>query len=519
MNGAHTVADLLRASSRSHRDSSAIVGEGRTVTYGEIDTRTNQVASGLLAHGLERGDRVAYLARNGTEFWELFFGTAKSGAAVVPLNFRLSAPEIAWILSDAEPSVLVVEDHLTELVPADYAGLRVVFSQEGEPTVPDGWVGYEPWLAQQSTTDPEQDVRGDELLSLMYSSGTTGTPKGVTTTGDAMLAAVAAFAAQFEVGPDTVSLVPTPYYHIAAGGWSLISLAHGGQIIQFIEVTPQSMIGLLVAHRATHVIMVPTVMAMVIANPAAAAADYSSVQHLVYGGSPISETVMLGTQKIFDAKLSQSYGLTETIGVLTILRPEDHVVGADSKLQSAGRAVPGVEIRVVDGEGKDVPTGEVGEVITRGANVTRSYWRRPDATDASYFDGGWFRTGDAGYLDEDGYLFLKDRLKDMIVTGGENVYPAEVENVLMAHPAVQEVAVIGIPSEKWGETPHAVVVTRQGESVTGEEIIAFCRERVAHYKCPTSVEVIEMLPRNPSGKILKRELRAPHWAAAERTIG
>ncbi|MCD9153865.1 long-chain-fatty-acid--CoA ligase [Aeromicrobium duanguangcaii] len=519
MTGAHTVADLLRTSSQAHSASPAIVGEGRTVTYGELDTRTNQVASGLLAQGLDRGDRVAYLARNGTEFWELFFGTAKSGAAVVPLNFRLSAPEIAWILSDAEPSVLVVEDHLTGLVPADYTGLRVVFSQEGEPTVPDGWVGYEPWLAQQSATDPRQDVTGDELLSLMYSSGTTGTPKGVTTTGDAMLAAVAAFSAQFEVGPDTVSLVPTPYYHIAAGGWSLISLAHGGQIIQFIEVTPQSMIGLLVAHRATHVIMVPTVMAMVIANPQAAAADYSSVQHLVYGGSPISETVMLGTQKIFDAKLSQSYGLTETIGVLTILRPEDHVVGADSKLQSAGRAVPGVELRVVDGEGKDVPAGEVGEIVTRGANVTRSYWRRPDATEASFFDGGWFRTGDAGYLDEDGYLFLKDRLKDMIVTGGENVYPAEVENVLMAHPAVQEVAVIGIPSERWGETPHAVVVTRQGESVTSEEIIAFCRERLAHYKCPTSVEVIEMLPRNPSGKILKRELRAPHWAAAERTIG
>ncbi len=519
MTGARTVADLLRGSSQARPDSPAIVGEGRTITYGELDVRTNQVASGLLAEGVERGDRVAYLARNGTEFWELFFGTAKAGPAVVPLNFRLSGPEIEWILGDAEPAVLVVEDHLTSLVPADYAGLRLVFSQEGEPTVPAGWQAYEQRLAGQSTADPAQDVAGDDLLSLMYSSGTTGKPKGVTTTSDAMLAAVAAFSAQFEVGPDTVSLVPTPYYHIAAGGWSLISLAHGGQIIQFVEVTPQSMLGLLVGHRATHVIMVPTVMQMVIANPQAAAADYSSVEHLVYGGSPISETVMLRSQEIFGAKLSQSYGLTETIGVATILRPEDHVAGADSKLQSAGRAVPGVELRVVDGEGKDVATGEVGEVVVRGANVTRSYWRRPDATESSFFDGGWFRTGDAGYLDEDGYLFLKDRLKDMIVSGGENVYPAEVENVLMAHPAVQEVAVIGIPSERWGETPHAVLVPRQDAAVTAEEIIAFCRERLAHYKCPTSVEVIDLLPRNPSGKILKRELRAPHWAAAERTIG
>lgn len=519
MTGARTVADLLRASSQARPASPAIVGEGRTVTYGELDTRTNQVASGLLAHGARRGDRVAYLARNGTEFWELFFGTAKAGPAVVPLNFRLAADEIAWILSDAEPTVLVVEDHLTSLVPADFDGLRLVFSQEGEPTVPEGWQAYEAWLAEQSTEDPRQDVAGDDLLSLMYSSGTTGKPKGVTTTSDAMLAAVEAFSAQFEVGPDTVSLVPTPYYHIAAGGWSLISLAHGGQIIQFVEVTPQSMLGLLVGHRATHVIMVPTVMQMVISNPAAAAADYSSVEHLVYGGSPISETVMLRSQEIFEAKLSQSYGLTETIGVTTILRPEDHVTGADSKLQSAGRAVPGTEVRVVDEEGKDVAAGEVGEVVVRGANVTRSYWRRPDATEGAFFDGGWFRTGDAGYLDEDGYLFLKDRLKDMIVSGGENVYPAEVENVLMAHPAVQEVAVIGVPSERWGETPHAVVVTKQGQTVTRDEIVAFCREHLAHYKCPTSVEVIDMLPRNPSGKILKRELRAPHWAAAERTIG
>ncbi len=521
MNSPRTVADLLRRSAEQHPDSAAIVGEGRSATYADLAQRSDRVAAGLVAAELQEGDRVAYLARNGTEFWELFFGSAKAGTAIVPLNFRLAADEIAWILSDAEPAALIVEDHLTELVPADWAGLKLVFSQEGEPTVPAGWQTFESWLADQPAEDPQRDVAGDGLLSLMYSSGTTGRPKGVTTTSDAMLAAVEAFSAQFEVGPDTVSLVPTPYYHIAAGGWSLISLAHGGSIVQFIEVTPQNMLGLLLGHRATHVIMVPTVMQLFISNPQAASQDYSSVEHLVYGGSPISETVMLGAQEVFQAKLSQSYGLTETIGVTTILRPDDHVVGVDSKLQSAGRAVPGVEVKVVDPTtGEDCPTGTVGEVVTRGANVTDSYWRRDEATAEAFWPGGWFRTGDAGHLDEDGYLFLKDRLKDMVVSGGENVYPAEVENVLMSHPAVQEVAVIGIPSERWGETPHAVVVAKQGESVDPAELIAFTRERLAHYKCPTSVEVIDLLPRNPSGKILKRELRAPHWdAVAGRNIG
>ncbi|NLA66260.1 MAG: AMP-binding protein, partial [Leucobacter sp.] len=247
-----TVADLLRRSSESYADSPAIIGEGRNVTYGELTDRSNAVANGLVAAGLETGDRVAYLARNGTEFWELFFATAKSGAAIVPLNFRLSAPEIEWILDDCSPSVLVVEEHLVEMVPSSFTGLKLVFSQEGEPEAAEGWQTFEAWVGAQSTDDPRLDVRGEGLLSIMYSSGTTGRPKGVTTTSDAMLAAVAAISAELDPSPESVSLVPTPYYHITASGWSLIALANGGRIIQFIEVTPQSKLGLMLAHRATH---------------------------------------------------------------------------------------------------------------------------------------------------------------------------------------------------------------------------------------------------------------------------
>ena len=515
-----SLAEVVRVNAKATPDAPAIVGEGRPVTHGELSARSDAIASGLVAAGLQVGDRVAYLARNATEYWELFFAAAKAGVVVVPLNFRLSSSEIEWILGDADASVVVAEDHLAALVPESWQGLRLVFAQERTPEVPDGWRDLEAWIAEQPAVDPHREQTGDALFCLMYSSGTTGRPKGVTTTVGGFLWAVEAFGGLFDPSPASVSLVPTPYYHIAAGGWSLIALAAGGRIVQFTEVTPQNMLGLLVAHRCTHVIMVPTVMQLFITSPQASAADYSSVQHVVYGGSPISETVMLGAQETFGAQLSQSYGLTETIGVTTFLRPEDHVVGPDSKLRSAGRAVPGVEVKIVDPDtGQDCPTGVVGEVVTRGPGVTQAYWRNPEATEAAFWPGGWFRTGDAGSMDADGYVFLKDRIKDLLMSGGENIYPAEVENAIMAHPAVQEVAVIGIPSQRWGESPHAVVVPRAGESIDGDELIAFTRERLAHYKCPSSVEVVDELPRNPSGKVLKRELRAPFWAGHDRSIG
>ncbi|WP_281283339.1 AMP-binding enzyme [Trebonia kvetii] len=234
----------------------------------------------------------------------------------------------------------------------------------------------------------------------------------------------------------------------------------------------------------------------------------------------MSETVMIRAQEVFGADLAQSYGLTETIGVTTILPPSDHVAGNGNRLRSAGRAVPGIEIEIVDPEtGADVPADEVGEICTRGPSVTGAYWRRPKESAESFWPGAWFKTGDAGYLDADGYVFIMDRIKDLLMSGGENIYPAEVENAIMAHPAVQETAVIGIPSEKWGETPLAVVVPKAGMTLGEDELIAFTRERLAHYKCPTAVQFTDALPRSPSGKVLKRELRAPWWEGHGRKVG
>ncbi|MCO7220128.1 long-chain-fatty-acid--CoA ligase [Klenkia sp. PcliD-1-E] len=512
---ATTLAALLRAPAARSPQHPAVVGAGRACTHGELAERSDRLAAGLVALGLQPGDRVAYLGHNATEYWELFAGTQKAGLVVVPLNFRLAADEVAWILADAEVSAVLVEAELAPLLPADLAVPALVFDgPAGDRT------GYEAWLAEQPATDPHRDRDGDALAALMYSSGTTGRPKGVQITVAGLLAAVDAFGALIDVDADSVSLVPTPYYHIAAGGWSLITLAAGGTLVQFREPTPAAMLEAITAHRATHAAMVPVIIGILCADPAAARADFSSLRHVVYGASPISETLMRRAQELFGAQLSQSYGLTETLGVTTLLPPADHVPDPATvhRLRSAGRAVPGVEVGVVDVAGVPLQAGEVGEVVVRGPVVTTGYWRNPAATAEAFLPGGWLRTGDVGELDADGYLYLRDRIKDVIVSGGENVYPAEVENALAAHPGVAEVAVVGEPSDRWGESPVAFVVAVPGAQLDPDDLLAGCRERLAHYKCPRRVEVVGALPRNPSGKVLRRELRAPLWAGHDRGI-
>jgi long-chain acyl-CoA synthetase len=276
------------------------------------------------------------------------------------------------------------------------------------------------------------------------------------------------------------------------------------------------MLAQLVTYRATHTAMVPAVMQVLTQSSLAAGADFSALRQLVYGGSPISEPLLRASVRTFGAQLFQSYGLSETMGVTTVLGPEQHALDGDlSRLRSAGRAVPGIEVQIRDADsGAGLPAGVSGEVVVRGPSVTPGYWRRPAATAAAFTGDGFFRTGDVGTLDGDGYLYVRDRLKDLIVTGGENVYPAEVESVLAGHPAVSDVAVIGVPSERWGETPLAVVVG----SVERDDLLAYARDRLAHFKCPTDVQFVPELPRNPSGKVLKRELRAPYWAAYERRV-
>jgi long-chain acyl-CoA synthetase len=531
-----SVADLLRVQARLRPDAVVITGDGRPATYGQLDERSNRVADALVAMGVVHGDRVAYLDRNATEYWEVFFGAAKIGAAVSPVNFRLAGAELLTVLDDAEPRVLVIgsaflpalegglPDGLPVVVVEDPAAGAVAGREAGagstEGTGPAGWREYEEWIATAQPIDPGGGASGDDLAVLMYSSGTTGRPKGVRTTADNLLWGIDNFVAEFAPDEDAVSLVAPPYYHVAAGGWALIVMSTGGRIIQVREPTPARLMDLMQTHRATHAALVPAIIQIMVSTPEGLAADWSSLHHVVYGGSAISAQLIARATEVIGAELTQSYGLTETVGIATLLRPEDHLSPDPRRYRSAGRAASGVDVAIFDPEtGQPVGPGEFGEIVVRGPNVTPGYWRRPAETEALFWPGGWMRTGDGGIIDDAGYVTIVDRIKDLIVSGGENVASSEVEQTLQGHPDVVEVAVVAAPSERWGETPHAYVARRPGSEVTEEELLAFCRQHLAGYKCPTALSWITELPRNASGKVLKKDLRAPLWADQPRPVG
>ena len=356
----------------------------------------------------------------------------------------------------------------------------------------------------------------------LYTSGTTGLPKGVMLSNrniETMLELAAADA--FEIDERTVSLVAMPLFHIGGSGWALSGMSRGGTSVILRDMDPAQLLALIAAEQVTHAFLVPAVLMALLATPSIAETDLSSLDTIFYGASPIAEDVLVRCLEVFGCRFAQVYGMTETSGAIVRLAHDDHDPQGPRRhlLRAAGKPLPGVELRIVDPDtGVAVAPGTVGEVHTRSAFNMLGYWDKPEETASTIVEDQWLRTGDAGYLDEEGYLFLHDRIKDMVVSGGENIYPAEVENVLLAFPSVADAAVIGVPDDKWGETVKAIVVPTPDTEVDAASVIAFCRERLAHYKCPTSVDVVAALPRNPSGKVLKRELREPYWRNRERRI-
>jgi len=356
----------------------------------------------------------------------------------------------------------------------------------------------------------------------LYSSGTTGHPKGVQLTQANLAAGFELYPRAMGLGRDSVSMVAMPLYHIGGGGWLLAGLVQGATSVLVRDVDPPAVVELIETQRITHAFVVPAVLQFLLAVPGVAERDFSSLVSVLYGASPISETVLASSIRTFGCDFVQAYGLTETTGTVLYLPAADHDLDGPHRhrLRAAGIPIPGSRARVVDvATGEDAAVGSVGEIWVSGPTVMKGYWKLPDQTAETISADGWLRTGDAGYLDADGYLYIHDRVKDMIVSGAENVYPAEVENVLMAHPGVADVAVIGVPDERWGETPKAMVVRAPGTEVSADELLAFCRERLARYKVPTSVEWLTELPRNPSGKVLKKDLRAPYWEGRTRFVG
>ena len=522
----YTVAGLVRHLARQQANGEMLVqGPTRRTWAEEFDTAC-RVAQAAKRDGLDVGDRIAFLDRNGIAYFDFLFGGSLMGAVNVAVNWRLAPAELAAIIDDSGAPVLAVHaDYLPALADMGSAlpSVRriVIIGGSAAACTDPRSVSFDEWIDGCPAEDPGHVGGPDEVSMQLYTSGTTGLPKGVMLTNANLATAIAEAGMTFSITDDTVSLVAMPLFHIGGSGWALCAMSRGGRSIILRDVDPTLLLELIATERITEMFVVPAVLMLILATPALVDTDLSSLRLIFYGASPISEDVLVKCMTAFGCAFCQVYGMTETTGAITALTFEDHDPDGPRRglLRSAGKPHQSVALRVVDPDsGRDAALGEVGEVWTRSPYNMAGYWGKPEETAATIDADGWLRTGDAGYFDADGYLYLHDRIKDMVVSGGENIYPAEVENVLLSHPAVVDAAVIGVPDEKWGETVKAIVVLAPGEKLDESAVIEHCRHNLAHYKCPTSVEATDALPRNPSGKILKRELRVPYWAGKGRSI-
>jgi long-chain acyl-CoA synthetase len=529
-----TVAGMLRTNSSETPDAAMLVDRESRFTWSEHFGRSCRVGNALRSEGLSRGSRVAFLDRNGAEYFETLFGGALGGIVNVAVNWRLAPEEMAAVIDDSGAEVLVVHSDYRECLSEMTGGLGsvrriVLIGDDGHSDLSAGYqsrsCGYEDWIADQPETDPGHVPDPKEVSVQLYTSGTTGLPKGVMLTNRNLATAIGAADASFEIDRNTVSLIAMPLFHIGGSGWALCGMSRGGKSVVLRDVDPSKLLSLVETERVSHTFVVPAVLMILLMTPGIETTDTSSLREIFYGASPIAEEVLVSCLKVFGCNFTQLYGMTETTGAICSLLPGDHDPDGPKRhlLRSAGKPLEGVEIRIVDPDTRtDTPGGIVGELWTRSPYTMLGYWQKPDETAAAIDADGWLRTGDAGFLDDEGYVFLHDRIKDMIVTGGENVYPAEIENVLLSHSAVADAAVIGVPDELWGEAVKAIVVrgtaVEAPDEVLAKEIIEHCRSHLANYKCPKSVDFAASLPRNPSGKILKRELREPYWRGGERRI-
>ena len=484
-------------------DDPAFVTSEETQSFAQFDARSSRVAAALHAAGVGRGDRIAVLLRNGAPFLEVAFGASKAGATLVALNWRLAAPEIGAILADARPAALVCAPELADRVPdrADRPRQMNVLALGA---------AYDAWLDATAAEDPLVAVAPGDVALVLYSSGTTGRPKGVMLTNENLSYIPRMARDLFRMTPESVHLVVAPLFHIGGAATGLTTTTLGGRTIVPRDADPEAILDAIERERVTHAFFVPAVIARLVASLRERPRDIASLRYVAYGAAPMTETLLRDAIDALGCGFIGCYGMTETSATVTMLAPEEHRVSGPeaARLRSIGRQLPWHTVRVTDLDtGEQAPVGQVGEIWVRSPMNMAGYLNQPEATAETLRDDGWLRTGDGAYRDADGYLYLTDRLKDMIITGGENVYPAEVENVLAAHPDVADVAVIGLPDPRWGETVTAIVAAPPGTQPEPAALIAFTRERLAHYKCPTSVRLVAELPRNPSGKVIKRMLR------------
>lgn len=512
----------LHRAVQQHPDRIAVRFGDRQRTFREYADRVARLAGALQKLGMQEGDRVAMLSLNSDRYLEYQMAVPWAGGVLNPCNIRWSAAEILYSLDDSGSTILLVDETFRPLVEQfrrDSRTLReVIYCGDGD--VPAGMHGYEALIA---AADPVPDAvrRGEDLAGIFYTGGTTGFPKGVMLSHTNMCSAGLAVHSEGLASPGGTYLHAAPMFHLADMGLAAPHWIESNTHSILPAFTPEALLDVLDRDRVTHVVLVPTMIQMMVDHPAMKKPrDLSALQTIAYGASPISEAVLERAMAVLPGVgFVQAYGMTELSPLATINPAYNHTAEGRKlgKLRAAGRAGFCIELRIVDGEGNEVPRGTVGEVVVRGPNVMQGYWNKPEQTAAAIRDG-WMHTGDGAYMDDDGFIFIADRLKDMIITGGENVYSGETENAVAQHAAVAACAVIGIPSEQWGETVHAVVVRKPGQDVSAEALIAHCKTLIAGYKCPRSVDFVEALPISGAGKVLKTKLREPFWQGRERAV-
>ncbi|MBK4738706.1 long-chain-fatty-acid--CoA ligase [Noviherbaspirillum pedocola] len=495
----------------------------RTLRFADVERETNRIANGLVTLGIGKGDRVACLTRHMAECTLLVIAAQKVGAVCMPVNWRLAPSEVEYIVNHGEAVFLMADGEFLPLL--DKVALPRV--RKTLTTLPGAnRESLAEWNSEFEDASPVYQAGLQDVALQLYSSGTTGLPKGVELSHRNLIGVCETVRGLFGYGKrPTVTLNVAPTFHIGGLGLSFVVLYNGGASVTYPEFVPAQVVAAFTQHRVTHSFLVPAMIHALLQVPSVEKTDFSALRVIGYGAAPISETVLSEALRLFRCKFVQNYGLTETTGAVVALTPEDHDPNGPRAflLRAAGKACAGVELRIVDiATGENLPDGQIGEVWIRSPQNMIGYWHNEKATREAYPEGkvdgvGWFRTGDAGSL-RDGYLFIEDRIKDMIISGGENIYPVEVENVLMKHPLVLDCAVIAVPDEKWGEAVKACVIPRPGARLEEAEVIDFCRERLAHFKCPRSVDVMDSLPRNPSGKLLKNLLRKPYWEGKTRNV-
>lgn len=518
-----TVGDIARYHAEHRGERPAFIYEDRVTNWAAFDAHTDRVARALAASGCRPGDRVGYVGKGCDEFFELLFGGAKAGVITAPVQWRLAPAEMAQILADCAPSILFVTPEFAGILPT------ITDALERKPSViaVDGPVNDAPqfptWRDAAAAGPAPHEDTPDTVFLMLYTSGTTGLPKGVMLTHRNMLDGRRMMRqAGFDWNvwsPGDVNLMAMPIAHIGGTGAAVAASFHGAVNIVHAQFEPKAMLDAFEHYGVSKLFIVPAAIRQLLAEPNVRDIDYSRLRTMIYGASPIALDLLREAVDVFDCGFCQHYGMTETCGSIAYLPPPDHDLRGNPRMRSAGLPMPGVELRVVDPERRAIlPSNQTGEIEIRSVQNMAGYWGKPEETARAQAGDGWLKTGDAGFLDEDGYLFLHDRIKDMIVSGAENIYPAEVESAIFGHPAVADVAVIGVPDPRWGEAVKACVVLAPGKQASEAEIIDFARTRIAGYKLPKSVDFIAEVPRNAAGKVLKRELRAPYWAGRERAV-